>query len=945
MTRDEPLAIAERLAARLVVPFARWPEQLATAGGVLLVAGTLLDDVPDEQLADAAALLVTGGPSDASSSGLIALGERVTARQLTLAASTFATTAGPDGAPAELPLVVAEPAGQTRVAGLVAAGPHALTLDAAVDIAAVAEGDQPARVCIVSFEVSGMTGGGIGTASTSLAETLARAGHDVTLLFTGWQERDDGEQNARWQRHYAEREVRLEILRRPGQHTVGNPHFAARAAYEVYCWLSREAPFDVVHVPDNMGLGTYAQLAKRQGRRFAETTFVVGTHGPLRWAAEANRVALTREEFLVNEALERTSVALADVLLGPSRYLHDYMRQRGWTLPARVHVQPYALPTAVRTGDAADIPAVVRARVHGDADVERGAGAGLPDEIVFFGRLETRKGVITLCDALDRLSDGDDLPRFSVTFLGPVAEVLGQPADAYIAGRAKRWPWRWQIVSDRDQQGAADYLSRPGVLAVMPSTVDNAPNTVSEAIALGIPLVAGRTGGTGELVAAEQRDDHMFGPPPGEPLLPLPLSRTPAPVDAAPLADLLHRRLTTRVEPARAAGPSDAVDAAYDRWHRAVRRANDVRTAAPAVSEANAGRTTLAVCLLFDGDEQLLRAQLDALTADASENELVVADLRADPSEPVATAAARDVTVVRPDRPGHHADARTAAIAATSGELIAFVPPGDIPLTPFAVALSAAAITGAAAYACVVLDELPAEDDEEDELIGGHERSDDATVHAFVPVGGPSLAGLTHPAFSPGPYAVRREALAQLSGFAPDAHGDEADHELLNRLSTAGLRIEVVPEPLATKHRPDRWSTFRSVWKPAEATPPYDAEQWLRVERPFTQAGEATSDLVGVLRGTRADAGWFRGLMEEQQRVYEDRSAEQRKWIDDVEQKAVEYRQYQDELVAEVTRLQAEVAQLRTLNEEMSQSAAQLAARSLRAAGRRVAGRATRPLK
>src|SRR5207237_1194819 len=44
------------------------------------------------------------------------------------------------------------------------------------------------------------------------------------------------------------------------------------------------------------------------------------------------------------------------------------------------------------------------------------------------------------------------------------------------------------------------YLRAPGRLAVMASPVDNSPNTVYEAIALGIGFVAARTGGIPELL-------------------------------------------------------------------------------------------------------------------------------------------------------------------------------------------------------------------------------------------------------------------------------------------------------------------------------------------------------------------------------------------------------------------------------------------------------------
>ncbi|MDR9371106.1 glycosyltransferase, partial [Conexibacter sp. JD483] len=644
MSWDEADAIARRLAARLDAPLTRWPERPA-AGGLLTLDAAALAEAGDELLGTLAALVVSGAPGGGSEA-LIALRDAVAAHaDWTVVVSLFATRLDGDRAE-ELPLVVAAPVGDERVAALLAAGPHALTLDDAVDAGAVTDDDRPARVCVVSFELAGMTGGGIGTASTALAEALARAGHEVTFLFSGWQERTAAEANERWRDHCARRGLTLEFLREPGVVTVGTPHLVVSAAYEVDRWLRRRAqPFDVVHAPENMGQSAYAQLAKAHGAAHAGTTFVVGTHGPTRWAAEANRVALTREEFHVNDALERIAVERADVLLGPSRYLHDYMRQRGWRLPRRVHVQPYATPAAVRP-ESFSVPPAVRARSAAGASASTpgepaGGDDALPRELVFFGRLETRKGVVTLCDALDLLAADASPARFEVTFLGPVAEVLGQAADAYIAQRAARWPWSWRIVSDLDQRGAAELLSRPGVLAVMPSTVDNAPNTVSEAVALAIPIAAGRSGGTGELVAATDRDAHMFGDDSGA-LLPLPLGEPTAPADPRPLAELLRRRLATVVERPQPPFAPAAVEAAYDRWHRAVARANDA-AAAPADADAAA---SLTVCLLFDGDHGLLSAQLAALDG----CDAVVADLRADGVGPVAAAASRGVPVVRPQR-------------------------------------------------------------------------------------------------------------------------------------------------------------------------------------------------------------------------------------------------------------------------------------------------------
>ncbi len=837
---------------------------------VVVLDESALARVPVARLRRAPAVVVVGAAGRATSADLRALERAVVAVGASVALSTFAAVASADGRPTEAATVVATWSADRRLHELLAAGPHSLLLDPIV-VAAEAASAPAARVCVATFEVAGMTGGGIGTASTALAESLARAGHDVVLLFTGWQEAGAEERNERRRERFAEHGVRLEILRQPGTSSVKSPFFSVRCSYELHRWLRREGPFDVVHVPENLGHGYFPQLAKRQGSDFAKTTFVVGTHGPTRWAAEANRTALTREEFLVNDFLERSSVAHADVLLGPSRYLHEYMRDRAWEMPARVHVQPYALPAAVRSR------AESAADRHGAGSSSRAGVAGLPDEIVFFGRIETRKGVVTLCDALDLLAAGADRPDVEVTFLGPVSDVLGEQGDVYIAGRARRWPWTWRIISDRDQQGAAEYLRRPGVLAVMPSLVDNAPNTVSEAVALGIPLIASRAGGTGELIRADRRDDHTFGDRDDCRVRPLPLDREASPVDPRPLADLLRNRLATRVGPADPTVPAAVVDSAYDRWHRAAAAA---ATAAPVASAPPAAALpSLAICLVHEGDVELLDRRLDALSSQGADREVevVVADVRGvsgDDLPPLASALGAEV--VRAVRAGHGA-ARAAAVAEMTAELVAIVPSADVPLAAFAARVRrVAAVVDADVYTFPVLDGRDGD------------PGDDGEAHAFVPVGGPPYAGLTHPAFSVGPYVIRRAALARIGGFTTDASGDEVDHELLNRAVAAGLRVEVIPEPLATKRRSGRWADLRGS-RPRAAAAAYDAEQWLCVERPFGGAAGADIDLLSLLRGARGElAGRDARLLE------------QRAWIDDLEAAAAQLRIDREDLLAEL---------------------------------------------
>src|SRR5262245_26420820 len=58
-----------------------------------------------------------------------------------------------------------------------------------------------------------------------------------------------------------------------------------------------------------------------------------------------------------------------------------------------------------------------------------------------------------------------------------------------------------RVEAHLDQREALARLSRPGTLAVMPSTGDNSPNTVYECLERGIPFIAGNAGAIPELVS------------------------------------------------------------------------------------------------------------------------------------------------------------------------------------------------------------------------------------------------------------------------------------------------------------------------------------------------------------------------------------------------------------------------------------------------------------
>ena len=302
------------------------------------------------------------------------------------------------------------------------------------------------RICLVTAEFHGLfKNGGIGTANTGLALELALAGHEVTVAYVdpgAWSllPSSDAFLSARAERR--EQGVFLDVV----------PRWARlKAGVDDYCWsLSvleylKVRRFEVVLFNECGGQGYFSVLAKRAGVFANPPRMIVVTHGASEWARELNGQFPGGHRASALAFFERRSVELADHVVSPSRYLLGWMREGGWRLPERTEVVQNVVPIAA----AAPMDATP---------------AGV-DEIVFFGRLESRKGLAIFCDAVEALDRSGKLGGAGVTFLGKFSRIEGVHSGVYLIERARHWSVTPRILANLGQEEALDYLKRPGVLA------------------------------------------------------------------------------------------------------------------------------------------------------------------------------------------------------------------------------------------------------------------------------------------------------------------------------------------------------------------------------------------------------------------------------------------------------------------------------------------------
>src|SRR5919197_2135968 len=306
-----------------------------------------------------------------------------------------------------------------------------------------------------------------------------------------------------------------------------------------------EARPDVVIVQDLAGAG-YVPLRRRQlGLGHDDTLFVVRCSGTRRWITDAARKVRVHPGAHAVTVLEQSALELADIVVAESRYMVEWMRQQGWHLPEATHVIPSVFESGA-TGQPAP-----------KAQLDPG---GQARRIVFFGRLEERKGVRPFLDAVNAL-EPEALAGLDLEFLGPptpawspdrVRELLS-PRTTTAVGSV-------EFKTDLDRQDALARLGRPGTLAVMPSLEDNSPSTVYECLELGIPFIASAAGGTAELIAGPDRERVAFEP-------------TSAAISAA-----LRRALR---EPLRPARPAFDDAESLNRWAELVAMRTPARPRVP----------------------------------------------------------------------------------------------------------------------------------------------------------------------------------------------------------------------------------------------------------------------------------------------------------------------------------------------------------------------------
>jgi len=234
----------------------------------------------------------------------------------------------------------------------------------------------------------------------------------------------------------------------------------------------REAPFDIVQSADYHAVGLRV-------RRLKGRVHVVRCSSAGDLYNEIDGFRSRSDQW--RERLERETIRLADKAYAPSQFVAEHFKKR-----YGIQVEVVRPPANLEVAPSIDLP------------------CGLPERfLVHFGQLSKRKGTHWLAKSLTRAFELE--PALQMVWVGkcnfrelsPILASLGRH-------RAKV-----QVLYPLPKPQLYGVIQRADA-AVLPSLVDNLPNTVIESLMMGIPVIGTRgasidelveEGVTGELVA------------------------------------------------------------------------------------------------------------------------------------------------------------------------------------------------------------------------------------------------------------------------------------------------------------------------------------------------------------------------------------------------------------------------------------------------------------
>ena len=383
----------------------------------------------------------------------------------------------------------------------------------------------PLRLALVSYEFPpALAIGGIGTYSAQAARMLAAAGVEVEVFCAGtpppagepWAAPGLTIRRVSCSSREAFRTALAPVLadrhRLAPFAVIESPELAAEAA-EAWVLCPGAALVVRLHTPSEL----LDELGWEPPSMVTRLRMLLGgfRRGRLVWARPPAPSA--------EADLERRFCAAAQLVVAPSQAIADLCRRRWALAPSHLQVVPNVFRPA---------PALLALTP--------------PQQLItvgFLGRLETRKGIFDLAEAMARL-----LPRhpgLRLRLIGPSWPTARGDARQWLQRRLQPWHDRVSLVGPVAADAVAAELARCDAV-VLPSHWENFPNACWEAMAAARMVVGSTAGGMAEVI--RDGEDGLLVAPRRPSAIVAAIERLlAAPEPAAAMALAARRRILDRL--------------------------------------------------------------------------------------------------------------------------------------------------------------------------------------------------------------------------------------------------------------------------------------------------------------------------------------------------------------------------------------------------------------
>ena len=360
--------------------------------------------------------------------------------------------------------------------------------------------------------------GGIGSYYRTLSEKLAAADFYVVLLLAQSKERFGGGSTIAVVDQIFSLSECEEVLELPSTHSgilsqfrewewVGYENYGALFFAQAIATQFKDA-YIYIEFPEMLGLGYRTIQAKRAGILGKNCVVAVTLHSGQEWLQEAHGsyLQVNPQWFWQVSHYEQYCFEQADLAFFLSHFLQEKVERYGWQTNHAWHL-PYCFPVLAQASPVTTMTEDLQHLVKEDK---------IP--VVFFGRLEERKGLLYFLEALELLEDSVT-EKVQVIFLGKnvslqTSGLQGLDSQDYIKETLGQ-SYQYSIVTDLFSQEAIELIRQlNSPLVCLTSKQENFPHAALEMAQLPMSLVVADAGGFQETLNLVERSlgVHWFAP-------------------------------------------------------------------------------------------------------------------------------------------------------------------------------------------------------------------------------------------------------------------------------------------------------------------------------------------------------------------------------------------------------------------------------------------------